>query len=98
MHVNPFWQALANDAGWDHLYGSLPTEIQSDTIIWQILQDAIMEETILFEDMTYWTRFMVGFFHQWAEADWIPTFEMLLIHDEHTMTMRKFKATLTVLN
>lgn len=98
MLIDSSYQALASDASWDLLYDSLPTDIQSDAIEWDILHDETTEETILFGDITSWIRFMVGFFQLWAEADWMPTFDMLLIHEEHNMDMRTFKGMVTVID
>lgn len=93
-----FLQALDDhESDWEAAYNLLPDHMNSEDVIFHMYQDSPNGTNMVFMDVVRWIDFLAGFWEQWAEVDWIPTFDMLLLDDDPDgMGRRQFKGDVTV--
>lgn len=63
---------------------------------WDVGVQESADDEITLGDATRWIEFIVGFLQEWADSDWIPTFDMLLVYQEPPIASEKFWGTCSV--
>ena len=87
-------QALSGPARWDSSYCVLPTHLASSNMVWKLRQGRDTGNVLLYGDMAYWVEFIIQFLHLWREEDWVPSFEMALVHEVSASSKARFEGRL----
>ena len=71
--------------------------MRSEMVIFNMNRDASDQNFSIFMDVVRWVEFIAEFWEQWADADWIPSFDMLMTDTQNGKApARKFGGTVTV--